>query len=55
MKTFKMPNHPQKHCETIHHPQNGKMSIFDHTMMCAGMVLSRDKTCKVGTVLYILS
>jgi len=46
MKTFKMPNHPQKHCETIHHPQNGKMSIFDHTMMCAGMVLSRDKTCK---------
>jgi len=46
MKTFEMPVHPQKHCELIYHPHEGRMSSFDHKMMCAGKVLSRHKTCK---------
>ena len=55
MKTFEMPVHPQKHCELIYHPHEGRMSTFDHKMMCAGRVLSRHKTCKVCFDCFISS
>lgn len=46
LQTLKMPTHPQKTCETIHHPKPSLMSHFTHHMMCAGYLKGGKDTCK---------